>query len=951
MIRKLRLTTGLVAVVAVALVPQLSWAQSSITTGSLYGTASDPDGAALPGVTIQATNTETGFSRSAVTDASGFYRIDLLPSATYDVRGALTGFNTEVQRGIPVTLGSTVRIDFAMQLSAVEEEIVVTAESPVVETSKPSIIASVSEDAIANLPLEGRDFTNFIVLTPGTAAGTVDEIDQGRNGINIGARAVQNSFNIDGTGSQSTFFGEERGGTRPPFTFSQAAIKEFQVAKSSYNLQFSASGGVINAITKSGTNDFHGEVFGYYTDDSLTEEDALGRKADSEQLQYGFALGGPFVRDTLHFFVSADTQDYQTPHFTQFVYFPEGREDDFTARTGIDYYEETSAYPSTNDALVLMLKLDWQLGINHLLTFRHNNSNQEGENLALPYENVGQSNNGFEENSFSSTVLSLNSLLSDNSFNEAFVQYAFEERPRTPNTTDLPEGGIRSYRGSWGQLNYLPNYLDEETWQIVDNFTHYFGDHTLKAGINLNLIAFDNYYPRYMTGQYLWADWDDFLDDTTPYSYQQAWSDYDFQYLYDSNFYAFYLQDEWRANPNLTVTYGVRYDLQEVDQPTVSNPLWPDTSQVPKDTDNWSLRAGFAWDIRGDGTSVLRGGLGRFYDFIPNLIYGNSINNNGVRVTTIYSACRYGDPCPEWPDEWAELPDLEGSSPSIHVMDPDFENSETDRISIGYERQVGRDFSVGVDVMYHETSKNHRGWNRNLAPNDGTTPDGRPTYDRYAVQPELGNIYQFTSDGSADYTAVMLTAHKRFSNNWALDASYTWSEANDNNYNERDTSDGYPEDQFNIDWDWGPSNYDTTHKFVVSAAWMLPLNFMVSAIGTYRTGFPYTAYGYPDHNTDGSYNDRALIEVSEGVYYHYPRNTERQPDRKNLDIRLSWTARLGGRFELELIGEVFNAFNNDNWITTETELVGWGDAINPDFGSPTIPGKPRRYQLGAKFRF
>ena len=239
-----RFAVGLLLVAAVVLAPQLLWAQSSITTGSLYGTVTDPDGGALPGATVQATNPETGFSRTAVTDASGFYRINLLPPGSYELRSDLTGFRSEVARDIPVTLGSTVRVDVTLPLSAVEEEIVVTGESPVVETSNPSVTAAVSAEAIANLPLQGRDFTEFVLLTPGTGFSQVGLVEEGRAGINIGARGIQNSFNIDGANSQSSFFGEERGGTRPPFTFSQAAIKEMQVLRSPYNLQFSAGGGV-----------------------------------------------------------------------------------------------------------------------------------------------------------------------------------------------------------------------------------------------------------------------------------------------------------------------------------------------------------------------------------------------------------------------------------------------------------------------------------------------------------------------------------------------------------------------------------------------------------------------------------------------------------------------------------------------------------------------------------
>ena len=951
---------GLVVVALLVLAPAAAWAQSSVSTGQVFGTAQDPEGAVMPGVGIEARNVDTGFARNTVTDASGFYRIDLLPSGTYDVRADLPGFKSEVRRGVVVTLGSTVGVNFALQVSAVEEEIVVTAESPIVETTNPSITSSVSDESIANLPLEGRDFTNFVLLTPGATLSDINQVEGGRGGINIGARGIQNSFNIDGANSQSSFFGEERGGTRPPFTFSQSAIKEFQVLRSSYNLQFQATGGVVNAVTKSGTNEFHGEVFGYYTDDSLSEDYALLEEGDekpqSEQLQYGFALGGPIVRDKLHFFTSLDTQDFETPKYTAFNNFPDGREADFEALTGLVWDEETSDYPTTNDAMVILLKLDWQLGDNHLASARYNYSDQEGVNQTSTFSNTGLSNNGLEGNSFDSLVFTLNSVVSEDAFNEAFVQYAFEERPRLANTTAIPEGNIDGFAAAWGQNNFLPNWLDEERIQLVDNFTYYLGDHSVKAGVNLDFVSYDDGFPRYVGGTYAWRTWEGstgFLDGGTPRNYTQSFSDTDGAVVFDTDYYAFYAQDDWRATSNFTVTYGLRYDLQDNPTPQETNPLWPDTGQIPTDTDNWSARAGFAWDINGDGKQVVRGGLGRFYDNTPALLLANAQLSNGVRVVTYSSNCEAGDPCPEWPNRWSSPADVAAARPDIFVVDPAFENPETNRVSLGYEAEVVTNLSLGVDVIYYETKKLERKQDQNIAPDGGTTVDGRPTYDRRVMTSALDQIMQFTSDAEAEYTGVILKMKKRFANNWFLDASYTWSDAKDNDSNERSVSSStdFAEDQYNLDGDWGPSAFDVEHRIVASVGWQLPLNFMVSAVGTYQTGYRFTALDGRDNNGDFYFNDRALVETSPGVYEHYARNTFTQPDRKNIDMRLSWTARFGGDFELEFIGEVFNVLDEENFWSSTDRLVESDGTINPDFNEITNAGLPRRYQLGAKLRF
>ena len=289
---------------------------------------------------------------------------------------------------------SSVRIDFALAISAIEEEIVVTAEAPVVETTNPNASASVSDEQIANLPLNGRDFTDFALLTPGATFGDTNAVQGARGGLNVGARAIQNSFNIDGANNQSSFFGEERGGTRPPFTFSQAAIKELQVIKSDYGTQFSSSGAVINAITKSGTNSFRGELWTYYTDDSMVGTTAGNAEVDpasrpsNRSSSTASPSAAPSSATSCTSSPRCDAQDFEIPYFVRVpATSPSTAMADWEALTGLDFATETGGQtttrdfgqiPTTNDALVFLVKLDWQLGANHLLTIRDNYSDPGG---------------------------------------------------------------------------------------------------------------------------------------------------------------------------------------------------------------------------------------------------------------------------------------------------------------------------------------------------------------------------------------------------------------------------------------------------------------------------------------------------------------------------------------------------------------------------------------------
>ena len=388
-----------------------------------------------------------------VTDTSGFYRLDLLPSGTYDVRADLAGFKSRDQAG----RGRDPRLFGAGELRsgrwpAVEEEIVVTAESPVVETTNPSITSSVSDAGRSpTCRWTGRDFTDFVLLTPGATYSDAEPGAGGRGGLNIGARGIQNSFNIDGSNSQSSFFGEERGGTRPPFTFSQAAIKEFQVLRSSYNLQFQATGGVINAITKSGTNEFHGEVFGYYTDDSLSEDYALLEPGDERRRPSSSSTVSPSADRSSA--TSCTSSPRSTPRTTRPRTSPRsttsrtGREADLEALTGLDYDAETANYPRPTTPWSSCSSSTGSSAPTTCCPAATTTPTRRATTRPPTFSNTGLSNNGLEENSFNSLVFTLNSVLSDNAFNEVIVQYAFEERPRDGQQHRDPRGRHLQLRG------------------------------------------------------------------------------------------------------------------------------------------------------------------------------------------------------------------------------------------------------------------------------------------------------------------------------------------------------------------------------------------------------------------------------------------------------------------------------------------------------------------------
>ncbi|MCS7181547.1 MAG: TonB-dependent receptor [Thermoanaerobaculum sp.] len=938
---------------ALALVAPSLWAQSNVSTGEVLGTVKDAEGGVLPGATVEIKNSETGLVRRAVTNAQGAFRFEFLPVGTYEIRAELSGFRPESKQGIRVSLGASVRIEFSLSVGTLAEEVTVTAAAPLVETTRPDVANAVGEIQIANLPLNGRDFLDFIALTP---QSVVDE--NGRAHIG-GMRGIQNNFNIDGANSHSSFFGEERGGTRPAFTFSQGAIKEFQVIPSSYNVQFgNASGGIINAITKSGTNQFKLDSWYYFRDESMVEtakKPPAGSQAPKrafEQHQYGLAVGGPVIKDRLHYFLSYDGQRRDMPLFIQFRNFPAGREADFESRTGLKLAQETNrTIIQTNDVDVLLGKLDWQLSANVLATLRHNYTNYEGENATSDSIVTGVSNNGLEKNEFHSSVLNINAVLGSNMFNELILQYANEERPRLANNTSIPEVAISS-DAFFGQNNFLPNNLIEERKQVANNFSYYLDKHGIKAGFNVEWVSYDDLFYRYQAGRYFYRSWSDFFSNR-PSQYIQAFSNYGGRVVFDTDYYAGYLQDEWKPTPNLTMTAGLRYDFQDNPKPQEVNSKFPATGKIPDDKDNWAPRIGFAWDPFGEGKTVVRGGFGYFYDITPTLLTANAMLTNGIRVVRVTLNCTPSQPCPTFPNRYPSLGALPITTPDLFVFAPGYENPQTKRFSLGVEQELGGNYALGGEFIWSYTTHLERLRDLNLVP-VGYTEFGTRYYSSTLKNyRDFGRIGQFTDDAEARYWAIVLKARKRWADRWMFDASYTYSKWRDNNSNERTVSIGTygaGDDHMNIMDNWGPGDYDLTHKFVLSAVVLLPFDIQLSTIATVRSGFPFTPTDGRDLNNDTYTGDRAYWNGK-----RYGRNSFRQPYFRNVDLRLSKIFRFGAGMELEVIGEVFNLFDASNFRTSITQMVLFDRtrnvaSYNPDFGRANISGAPRQYQVGLKFR-
>lgn len=926
----------------------VSFAQNVSTTGTIQGTISSADTEALPGVKVIVTNLDTGLIRETFTNDKGYYAARLLPlSNNYQIEASLEGFNTMKQTGVKVSIGSVLNIDLTMQLASVEEVIVVTSDAAIVEVGKSEFTTTISEEAIQSLPLNGRDYTDFVQLTPMVTVSTE------REGLSIsGARGINSNIMMDGADNNSAFFGEQRGGTRPPFTFSQEAVKEFQVINNGFSAQYGkAGGGIVNAVTKSGTNTYHSSLWYYFRDDSFVGEDANGETLDTfDQKQLGLTFSGPIIKDKLFFFLCYDSQRYDTTNF----FYSDAEQDQFFM--GLD----GQAWTQTNDQDVFLLKLDYQLNPENNLSFRWNYLKHESDNGTggSGYYYAGDamididgtmypiSNNGLEKDTANSMVIQWNSFLSATMFNEFRFQYAHEDRPREAKSTALPETAIYGV-ATFGQNNFLPNGLDEDRYQFLENFTYSMENHEINVGIDFNYLVIDDWFPRYASGSYTFYNEDAWINRNDPeyvadnnydYKYTQSFGTFDVDYEHFD--YAFYVQDEWKPMTNLTINGGLRYDFQSHPDPEETNPLYPDTGQIPEDSDNWAPRLGFSWDPTGDNKMNVRGGVGIFYSRTPSLLVANALLNNGV--TSSRYEVRPNDPnFPDYPNTMTAEPTGGASKPTLFVFDPDFENPETLRFSLGVEREIIPDLAVSIDYTYAKTENLERRFNANLKPSTETAEDGRPLYDDYDVYNEnFYKIITFKSDAESEYNAFNLKMNKRMSNNWSMLASYTYAENKDNDSNERSvsSSSGYSQDQYDLDGDWGWANFDVRHQLAFSGLYELPYGFAVSGIFRYNSGQPWTITTGDDDNNDGFYSDRPI-----GV----ARNSERRPEFKTFDFRLSWSFKFYQEHEITIIGEAFNLFDWENRDISGSHM----DLDSSQFGVEDLAGDPRQFQVGLRYSF
>ena len=834
----------LMLIVATGVLAGTTLAQGTTTTGAIRGRVVDTTGVALPTAQVVALNEETGFTRGAVTEENGSFLIRLLPPGTYRVTARRIGFQPGEQSGIRVIVGSTTAANFTLSVaSAVLGTVQVIAEGTGVDITQGGIKQTVSEEQIRNLPVRGRDFTDFINLS-GLVSPQEDITTGGQFSI-AGQRPSQTNVQIDGVDANNSFFGENRGGSRIPFNFSLEAIREFQIITNGYDVEYgNYSGGVVNIVTKGGTNTHRATAYGNFTGEQLTRSDFAGqRPRDFQVQQYAASANGPIVRDKLFYLVSLDGQRRREPFrsLTPAIFRADSARkaaNDSTA-AAITFGENARAlerfysilenqygvenaagqygnFETTNDVLILFGRLDWNASDRHRVSLRHNYSDYDNLNEAGTFRGGLTRAEAFR-NRTNSFVSELTSTFRENIFNVLRVQFSDESRPRDANSK-LPEISVNiapnenvTYGGASIAFN---NFLAERKVQVVNNLTVDLGSHALKIGTNNIFSDLENRFWFRGSGFYTFSNLDA-LEERRPTSYTRSVrADGSVpRAAFAAQEYSAYIQDDWQVTPKLLASLGVRYDVSRYgDRPSrvinVERAFGFRTGTAPIDDNNVSPRLSFAYDVRGDATEVVRLGGAVFYGRVPYVL-GSNVAITEVPMLDLDCRGAPGEPnAPPPPDfqNWSPTGEDNpfncagsggiGGVPTYTFWNQDFELPETFRANLGYERLIGNGYRVSADLLVSASRKLYTVRNLNLRPRqfrletEGNraifVPEGAFAPSTNATGParlrntDFGDLFVNYNDGVARSQAATFGIERRFAQGSQLSASYTYTRAFDN---------------------------------------------------------------------------------------------------------------------------------------------------------------------------
>ena len=989
----IRPTLRAVFAIFVTFVFSVPFARAQDTTGTILGTIGDASGAVLPGVTVTAKNTDTSQSRTIVTDEGGRYRVSLLAPGHYEVTAQLSGFQTMVRSGITVTVGQQAVVDARLSLGNVSESITVEGAAPLVETTTGTISNVVTESELGSMPLNGRDITQLVLLQPGVVMSRSSvqgsNVGQGTKMSVAGSRPSQNMFTLDGTAYNDAL--NNTPASANGVMTGVETIKEFRVVTNAMSAEYGrAGGGVFNVVTKSGTNLFTGSAFEFFRDDKLDGKNYFDEeKPDFRRNQFGGSFGGPILKNRTFFFGSYEgLREHKGITQVATVLDDNARRGILPGQAPITIPAAVlpylSLYPVANGPLIRGAN-GAPTGLAEYTGVMNRKSNQDFGMVRL-------------DQTFSASSSIFGRYLYDDSIQDEPVNY-----PEWPNVVantkhlltvehrqlftsalinELRGGFNRSHPfedinpvnprtdlafvpgKGFGELNVTgltdigtdrtnPKKFGQDLYQLTDQLFYVRGRHAMKTGVDWQNFRYDGVSDSRSRGRLRFRSVSEFLSGTTQ-QFEIAKPGSDFERHYRQNLIGAWLQDDIKMSSQVTVNAGVRYEmtttpherdgkvsnLRNIMDPavTVGDPLFLNPTKK-----QFAPRLGFAWNVGGRGTTAVRGGYGIFYE--EPLFYQYR--------SPIFRALPYVDRAvitrPALPVTLASL--ASGGVPENEVMQYDLDPSYMQQYNVNVQHQLPWDSAVTVAYMGSKGTDLMGSADVNLA--IPQVVDGREFFPANPIRrnANFGTLRMSLQGFHSRYNGVSLGWVKRQSHGLQFQGSYTFGHSWDN----RSGSGGRQEfrngqgrafDPYHLDLDWGRSDFDVRHNFVLDSTYLLPFSgpavvegWQLSVVGTFASGVPFSPVIPGDSDRDGStdnvnrpdiatgvstkptggrtpdmwFNPDAFVFPGAGFRGRAGRNILEGPGLATIDLAIVKNTPLAGRRSVQLRLEVFNLLNRANF--------------------------------------
>jgi hypothetical protein len=1026
-----------------------AYAQSAVD-GAIGGTVTDASGAVVGNARIVIHNNGNNAEVTVTADGSGFFRAMNLQPGAYNVTITGPGFETYRSINAIVQVGAFTTIDAHLQIGSSAQTVEVTGQAPLVNTISPEIAEVVPQSAIQNVPENNYRWSAFALLTPGVVNDS--------NGYGLlsfrGQSTLLNNITIDGTDDNQAFFSEERGRTRAGYSTIKEAVQEFQVNTSNYSVEYGRSaGGIVNSVTKSGSNAFHGS--GYYYDrdsqwaainptvfhpvDTPTGYVAELFKPTDLRRQYGLTFGGPILKDRLFFFLAADRFYHYFPGAATITSasananfynpadaaLPGGKTCGGTGATAPSYQDanvcaivtdtglsyanaftqytagiaglrsELGTVPRTGDQTIYFPKIDWQVDQkNHVAVegnVMHWTSPGGIQTSPAVADGVATFGNDYVRDAW--IVAKLDTLVTPSMSNEVRYMYGrdfeFEDNQApTPyeqstllnnsagyaNPLGLPPEVSLSGFFVFGTPDYLERaaYPDERRWQLADTYDWQRGNHDIKIGEDYVHTddRLSNLYAQYVQFNYTGnTALGSYIADNYLASQNQRAAHYNLFFQgtgtpgldFTTSDYAAFIQDQWKASRRLSITAGLRWEYEQLPSPQIPNPLLPQSQHFPNDTLNIGPRVGFAYDVRGDGMTILRGGYGMFFAReINSTIYqaliatgsaGAQSDPNLYPTTT--GTCAISFPQVVTPANQAACLGGTGGNAAVDYLDPNLNVPEIHQADLTVQQQLGRNDVLSVSWLGTYGRRLPDFVDTNLpAPTpvsftvNGTVPNGLPSGSTFTANAFLGarpnknfsTVTDIFSGVTSNYEAAVWQYAHRFSHYLSANANYTWSHALD--YGVNDTTGASATsllDPTNIRLDYGNSPQNVPSRMVLYAVADMPYHvrgplgyllndYEIAPDFQAQSGLPYSLgiNGSSALSINGA-TPSTLINTGSfngsGGANRVPgpdRNLFQQPRINVLDLRVSKRIVYRERYRLEFFGEAFNLANHQNVTSVGT---------------------------------